>query len=293
MKGANTEMEQQEANIIGPDLFGFYKREIVDHLTQTHDDFPPLTNPHSSAVDAPSRNTTNNNSSDEASLFSNSLEDAVPAFKRDLLKASLRQGVAALAQEVDEMIDPVMRIRHILACLDSKTNKSLEGEAVVGGESDSTAPPSKKQKTWSLYDKENLLAEQSGDAVTETSEEDEDLKLLLQSNISVVEEIMTKQSNEHYATLNHMELQLEELLGAVTLKCRPMTCQEKHQLQMFIQELPTRNLDRVVEIIGHGKLSDTSPGDEIVVDLEEQDNATLWRLYFYSRAVENARKLAS
>ncbi|KAK9734214.1 hypothetical protein RND81_04G123200 [Saponaria officinalis] len=146
---------------------------------------------------------------------------------------------------------------------------------------------------WSLYDKENMLDEQSGDDVTETAEDDEDLKLLLRSKISMVEEIMTKQSNEHYATLNHMELQLEELLGAVASKCRLMTSEEKLQLQTFIQELPTRNLDRVVEIIRLAKSSDTSPGDEIVVDLEEQDNATLWRLYFYTRAVENARKLSA
>ena len=50
-----------------------------------------------------------------------------------------------------------------------------------------------------------------------------------------------------------------------------MTQQEKQKLCKLIQELPPKNLDRVVEIIQahHGKSSDT-PSDEMFVELEEQ-----------------------
>jgi len=50
-----------------------------------------------------------------------------------------------------------------------------------------------------------------------------------------------------------------------------MTQQEKQKLCKLIQELPPKNLDRVVEIVQahHGKSSDT-PSDEIFVELEEQ-----------------------
>ncbi|KAH9619796.1 hypothetical protein KSS87_016192 [Heliosperma pusillum] len=277
----NTKTEPK-SNIIGPDLFGFYKHEIVDLLNL--DDNLQLSNSNS-------RKSIVSNTSSHVTSFSKSLDDSIPVFKKDLLKASLRQSVGALTREVDEMIDPVMRIRHIIACLNSKTNKNLDGEALVTR--DITSPPCKKQRMWSSNEKEDLLTEQSRDAKTEIAEDDEDLKLLLGSKISVVEAIMMKQSNEHYETLNYMELQLEEILVAVASKCRQMTHQEKQQLQKLIQELPPSNLNRIVEIIHHGKSCDTLSLDEVVVDLEEQSNATLWRLYFYTRAVENARKLTA
>ncbi|XP_074309317.1 uncharacterized protein LOC141643878 [Silene latifolia] len=274
---------EPKSNIIGPDLFGFYKHEIVDLLNL--DDNLQFSNSNSN-----SRKLVAANSSSPVTSFSKSLDDSIPACKKDLLKASLRQSARALTREVDEMIDPVMRIRHIIACLKSKTNRNLDGEALLTGDLTS---PRKKQRTRASNGKEDLLTEQSRDAEPEIAEDDEDLKLLLGSKNSVVEEIMIKQSNEHYETLNYMELQLEEILGAVASKCRQMTHQEKQQLQKLIQQLPSSSLNRIVEIIHHGKSCDTLSLDELVVDLEVQNNATLWRLYFYTRAVENARKLAA
>lgn len=71
-----------------------------------------------------------------------------------------------------------------------------------------------------------------------------------------------------------------------------MTLTEKQQLQKLIQKLPPRNLDRVVEIIERNKPFRKQKSDAILVDLEEEDNVTLWRLYIYVKAVENAGKLA-
>ncbi|KAM7509205.1 hypothetical protein LguiA_019658 [Lonicera macranthoides] len=120
----------------------------------------------------------------------------------------------------------------------------------------------------------------------------EDLQFLLENNSSKVEETMKKYSDELSTVLGYMERKLEELLDIVMSSCRSMTLAEKHQLQRMIQNLPPRNLDQVVEIIRCSrKPSKKNSCDEIHVDLEDEDNATLWRLYYYAETVENARKL--
>lgn len=49
-----------------------------------------------------------------------------------------------------------------------------------------------------------------------------------------------------------------------------MTLSEKQQLQKFIQKLPPRNLDRVVEIIQRNKPSGEYSSGKIHVDLEKE-----------------------
>lgn len=125
----------------------------------------------------------------------------------------------------------------------------------------------------------------------ENGELDDDLQFLLENDGHQVEEAMKKYSAELSATLGHMELQLEELLNTVMSKCRPMTLAEKKNLKTLIQKLPSGSLDRVVEIIKRHKQAEEGSCDEVSVDLEQQDNVTLWRLYFYVKAVEKAAKL--
>ncbi|KAH7577273.1 hypothetical protein ACOSP7_001880 [Xanthoceras sorbifolium] len=122
-------------------------------------------------------------------------------------------------------------------------------------------------------------------------EVDEDLQFLLENDRLLVEETMKKYSDELSARLGHMERQLEELLDTVVSKCRPMTRTEKRELCKLIQKLPPNNLHRVVEIVQHKKLAETQSSDELMVDLEQEDNLTLWRLYYYVKTVEKAREL--
>lgn len=96
-----------------------------------------------------------------------------------------------------------------------------------------------------------------------------------------------------------------------------MTFAEKKQLQKMIKALPRENLDRVAELVKRGKQGDEKSDDDIHVDLEKevreehmdtlyivlfvysnfcctlllQNIATLWRLYYYVKAIEKARKL--
>ncbi|KNA19453.1 hypothetical protein SOVF_061480 [Spinacia oleracea] len=289
LEGSVNLEDQGQQNRIGPDLFGFYKCEVVDLLTRD-ESFLPISSITKEAVKVSTVTPENGKGTDScshiSSLFSNSIENVIPDFKREMLKSSLRKSVRALTQEVDEIFDPVIRVRHVISCLNSKRREISGGKAPIA--EDSTTPRCKKLKT-SSSSKGELLVDQSRDAEKET-DASVDLKLLLETAPILVEETMIKQSDELLVTLNYMEKQLEELLGVVVSQCRSMTQQEKHHLQKLIEKLPARNLDRIVEIVQCGKSSDI---DEICVNLEEQENVTLWRLYFYMKAVENARKVSA
>lgn len=64
-----------------------------------------------------------------------------------------------------------------------------------------------------------------------------------------------------------------------------MTLAEKQQLQKLIQDLPPRNLDRVVEIIQRNKPIDGRPSNnEIYVDLENEVRAKLSKQIYYHRS---------
>jgi len=51
---------------------------------------------------------------------------------------------------------------------------------------------------------------------------------------------------------------------------RSMTLAEKQQLQSLIQKLPSRNLDRVVELLRRNRPAEEQSYDQIFVDLETE-----------------------
>lgn len=137
---------------------------------------------------------------------------------------------------------------------------------------------------------ESFLGSSSRDD-KEYGEVNDDLQVLLVNRGPKVEEKMEKHSAELSATLDHMQEKLEELLDIVISSCRPMTLAEKLQLRRLVENLPPKNLDRVVEIIQRGKRLENRSSHHMTIDLQHEDDLTLWRLYFYVKAVENARKL--
>ncbi|KAK3424714.1 hypothetical protein EUGRSUZ_F01485 [Eucalyptus grandis] len=77
-----------------------------------------------------------------------------------------------------------------------------------------------------------------------------------------------------------------------------MTHREKIQLHKLIQNLPRDNLVQVVGVLRRSDSSKTNLCDDITIDLEKEvrpvlRHETLWRLYYYVRAVEKARKLSA
>ncbi|XP_048500567.1 uncharacterized protein LOC104893757 isoform X3 [Beta vulgaris subsp. vulgaris] len=211
---------QGQQNMIGPDLFGFYKCEVVDLLTQ-EESFPPFSFRTKEAVKVSPHVPENGKGADSfshvSSLFRNSIENVIPDVKRELLKSSLRKSVSALTKEVDEVLDPVIRIRHVMSCLHSKTRESSGEKAPIA--EDSSTLHCKKLKTSPSNSKGALSIDQSRDAEKET-DVSVDLKLLLESEPILVEKAMIEQSDELFVMLNYMEKQLEGLLDVVVSKCR-------------------------------------------------------------------------
>ncbi|XP_047336521.1 uncharacterized protein LOC124940083 [Impatiens glandulifera] len=143
--------------------------------------------------------------------------------------------------------------------------------------------------------KDLLLEQDVRRTGNELGEVDDDLMYLIEKYPAKVEDTVSFYSDELSETLGSMGKKLEGLLDMVLSCCRKVTITEKQELRNLIQNLPSRNLDHVVEIIEYRKQPTSRKyqiDDEIDVDLEEQDDATLWRLYYYVQAVENAKKLS-
>ncbi|KAF8399813.1 hypothetical protein HHK36_015684 [Tetracentron sinense] len=153
IKGSVASAEQKE---VGPNYFRYYVREIVELLSQDEDFLPPFSSltsqlPASTCVrvkvhdvaDLSKKVKEDNGFTSSSSLFSNGIGAGLSDFKRERLKASLRQSVIVLTQEVDEMLDPVVSMRRIQSCLRNKERISSYSSA---SEVDVRQPPCKKQK---------------------------------------------------------------------------------------------------------------------------------------------------
>lgn len=257
-----------------------------------------------------------------ASLFSDCFGSHVSNFGKERLKLLLRQSIVALSREVDEILDPVFSLCQLRSCLRYK--ESLLAVPGAVSESDQGNRPQKKLKVSTLSDSEkedlnispsrgdtsndvkilegeqvktslakkdqNELGSNAG-ATPEDWDVHNDLQFLLQNDSAKVESVMKEHYDELLATLGYMEEKLEELLDIVMSNCRLMTLPEKLHLRQLIRDLPPKNLDHVVQIFCRGKQVEKHSRSDVHVDLENEDKATLWRLYFYIETVENAKRL--
>ncbi|KAF2296430.1 hypothetical protein GH714_037949 [Hevea brasiliensis] len=304
-----------DLNKLGPDYFTFYTCEVKELLSQ-NEDFLPF-----AAEIAGNRCEEvrgNNVEPSSGSLFDKCIGAGLSDCKKERLNALLRQTLATLVPEVDEMLDPVVAMRRLQSKV--RNRKLISGLKDVMSED--VALPGKGMSTvvqkhcaCCSTNNPNGTADQEGKfqcnacGTTSTNESefhlasntsadkvdeegDGDLQFLLENDSSLVEASIKKYSDQLFTMLGHMEKQLEELLDVVVSTCRPMSLAEKKQLQKLIQKLPPKNLNRVAEIVQRSKSLETQNCDEIFVDLEKEDNATLWRLYYYVEAVEKARKLS-
>ncbi|MFS8032200.1 putative NET domain-containing protein [Helianthus anomalus] len=137
---------------------------------------------------------------------------------------------------------------------------------------------------------ESLLGSSSKND-NENGEVDDTLQVLLENRGPKLVEKLENHSAEISAMLERMKEKLEELVDIVVSSCRAMSLVEKHQLSKMVQNLDPENLDRIVEIIQQGKPPEKQSRDDIIVDLQNEDHSTLWRIYFHVKAAENARKL--
>ncbi|XP_078170383.1 uncharacterized protein LOC144564653 [Carex rostrata] len=112
----------------------------------------------------------------------------------------------------------------------------------------------------------------------------------LQGNGEVHQEAVDQYSADILQKLCMMEQGVEEFLNVVVVNCREMTSAEKQQLGQRIQKLPEKAYGRLIEIYQSRKPFSRQNSDSVFINLEKQDNATLWRLYYYVETVLRASK---
>ncbi|KAG5099180.1 hypothetical protein AAZX31_16G063300 [Glycine max] len=278
---------------VGPDYFGYYSSEVVNLLSQDEDVFPVSTQtpelPESKYEEGRKKNLVNQSDNCSGPLYSNAVGACLSDFKKDRLKSLLRQSVIALSSEVDQVVDPVFAAYHLQANLKSKS-QSLNDTATA---SDNVVQvPCKKLKMSSSSSSDRFLEQATNVNPQCSRKTTDDIQFLLENDNVEVAEMVTEYANDLSGTLGYMEEQLELLLDTIMFKCRSMTLAEKQRLQSLIQKLPARNLDRVVELIWRNRPIEEQNCDKIFVDLEKEDDATLWRLYYYIEAVEKAKSLS-
>ncbi|KAK7395782.1 hypothetical protein VNO78_16352 [Psophocarpus tetragonolobus] len=278
---------------VGPDYFGYYTSEVVNILSQEEDvssvSTQALELSESKHEEARKKNLVRQSDNCSSPLYSNGVGVELSDFRKERLKSLLRQSVTILSSEVDEVVDPVFAAYHLQSKLKSKSHSMNDTTTVSNNV---VQIPSKSLKVSSTSSSDMFL-EQTNDVNLKCNRKtSDDVQFLLENDSVEVTEMVKKYSNELSTTLGYMEEQLELLLDTIMLKCRSMTIAEKQQLQSLIQKLPARNLNRVVELICRKRPVEEQSCDEIFVDLEKEDNATLWRLYYYVQAVEKAKSLS-
>ncbi|KAF9603160.1 hypothetical protein IFM89_034493 [Coptis chinensis] len=149
----HTEPEQ-----IGPNYFAYYRNEFEQFFSQNVN--------HGCKGKEPLR-----------TLFANGIADSLSDFKKERFKASLKQTVTALTQEVDEMLEPVLAMYEIKKHLSDKERVANNPHS---DEYYTSPSPYKKQKL-SSSPSSNGVATNAGAFGTETYEgasgsEDKDSK---------------------------------------------------------------------------------------------------------------------
>ncbi|KAG0564333.1 hypothetical protein M758_8G097700 [Ceratodon purpureus] len=115
----------------------------------------------------------------------------------------------------------------------------------------------------------------------------EENEVQVKEGVQAVEEIDVEKLTEQYAAqLEELDKQLEELKQQATPKfSRAMSVEEKRHLGQSLGKLPPDNLSHVIQIIAQKNPSFNAHSDEVEVDIDAQDPATLWRLQRYVQAV--------
>lgn len=281
-----------EQDKIGPDYFGYYTREVAYLLSQAEGYFPCASETFDladknrgifSKMDSSKHIYTGKEgcSSGISALFCNALGASISDFKKERLSALLRQCAPLLTQEVKEIEDPIIALHRI-----QRYKEKVSTSPAANGK-DNAENPRKKLK---LSSSSSSIRSTSPTSSNHNIEVSDDMQLLLRTDSAKVEETMTKMSDELSEMLERKKKQLEQLLDIVMSNFRPMTLVEKQQLRKLIWKLPPKNLNRVVELIQRSHPLTNSSSDEIFVDIENLDNTTLWRLYYYIQTFENARK---
>lgn len=218
----------------------------------------------------------------ELLMDSEMLQIPFPEFKKERLKAILNESVDFLMRETDRINDQIIAKLNMEIDLSNKEKLSRSHES-----DDLINDCSRKRKASSNASKDSGSANLIQDPVKKVYNDPQ----ALQGNV-VIDKDLQKYSVELQDELDKMEQDLEEYLNVIFSKCRPMSSAEKEQLGRQIKKLPEKANDRVVEIVLRKNPPEAKPS-EVFVNLETQDNVTLWRLYYYVQTVLKVNKLSN
>ncbi|XP_030953736.1 uncharacterized protein LOC115976546 isoform X4 [Quercus lobata] len=218
---------RSELTHIGPDYFGYYTREVVELLSQDDDILPSASQTSSlsgrKCGEVVGNNTIEYRNKFSGSLLTNSIGAGLSDFKKEGLKALLRQGISILSPEVDEMLDPVLAVCRLKS--EVRRRKSPLSHTGATYDSDAGQVPHKKLKTTEAPKKSAALEGskefhlESNRGYEEDHREMDDLQFFLENDTLEVEDTVNKFSDELSAKLGYMEQQLGELLGAIMSTC--------------------------------------------------------------------------
>ncbi|XP_043807473.1 uncharacterized protein LOC110602118 isoform X7 [Manihot esculenta] len=233
---------------VGPDYFTFYKCEVKELLSQ-NEDFLPFAAEFAGNISEEVRGNIKFDPS-SGSLFDNCVGVSLSECKKERLNALLRQTLATLAPEVDEMLDPVVALRRLQSQVrkrklisghkdvTSEGEKELENANKRSKKSSSSstsitraASPvsfgscgqfqcNARETTCKNESEFHLASNTSADKRDGEGEDEDDLQFLLENDSSLVEASIKKYSDQLSAKLDHMEKQIEELLDVVVSTCR-------------------------------------------------------------------------
>ncbi|XP_020265295.1 uncharacterized protein LOC109840888 isoform X1 [Asparagus officinalis] len=262
-------------NEFSPNYFAYYKHVILDLLSENGTCFLP-----SMEVDSAVPVGMGCGSS---SYFSEAVAVGLSEFKKERLLATLNESSSCFNREADEILE------HILAAKDIDSNlreKEHDGSYSKAASEEDLDMPLYKRKRKSHPDN---IKYSSGNSVS--FKQVYKTIQALQGEDEICHEDVEKYTSQLLAKLDKMEESLEDYLNTVVSTCRPMTCIEKHRLGKQIRKLPAKALDRVVEILQPSNFSANNLPETVFVNLEEQDDVKLWRVYYYVELVAKTNKL--
>lgn len=213
-------------------------------------------------------------------MDSDMLQLPYPEFKKEKLKTIIDDSVDFLMRETDRITDQISKLHMELDPSDisqlirqpHKTDEHINNRK-------------RKGKVSSVLSANNPNKSYVGKVHNDTKA----LREKAETGLNLHEYSAVLQAK---AKLDKMEQDLEDFQNIIFSKCRPMNKAEKEQLGRLIKKLPEKALDHVVQIIHDGNLSEGNPS-KVFVDLEKQDDVTLWRLQYYVYSVLKINKLSN
>ncbi|CAN6447676.1 unnamed protein product [Victoria cruziana] len=274
----------------GPDFIGYYKQRIQDIFMQNEPSLLPCGNSQPAAeissgafqfsdVERHANQSMETDGDCDSDLFSSKFGEDLSDFDKDMLKRILQECILVFNQEVEEIVENFVEL--ISTRSDSDNDVPASSLSLVNEDN----KPAYKDRIVPVYN--NVSIKTSGHGQSTQQDGHQSLSLSRDGCLQS-EDTIKNQSVNFSAKLKHMEQHLDEFLDILVSKSRSMTHVEKVQLRWLIEQLPAESLDRVVDILGKRNPSVCKSSEKIHIELDSEDHVTLWRLYYYTRAVSRA-----